>query len=286
MPEGARTFLITGVSSGFGRAFAQAALDAGHTVIGTVRSATAVADFERLAPGRAVGRTLDLGAGAATGHQATAVVADAEAAAGPVDVLVANAGYGHEGTFEESSMEQLRDQFEVNVFGAVAVMKAVLPGMRQRRRGHILAVTSVGGLIPSPTLSFYAGSKFALEGITRSLALEVARFGVKVTAIEPGAFRTNWSAGSMRRTERRVADYDELIDPVSAARAGYNGSQPGDPAKAAAAVLRLVELEQPPAHLLFGSDALGAVTGALRQFADEVGQYRELTVSTDVDATT
>jgi NAD(P)-dependent dehydrogenase (short-subunit alcohol dehydrogenase family) len=284
MPEGAKTFLITGVSSGFGRAFAQAALEAGHTVIGTVRSTSAVTGFERLVPGRAVGRVLDLGAGLASDLQAEAVVADAESTVGPIDVLVANAGYGHEGTFEESSVEQLRDQFAVNVFGAVAVMKAVLPGMRQRRRGHILAVTSVGGLIPSPTLSFYAGSKFALEGITRSLALEVARFGVKVTAIEPGAFRTNWSGESMRRSERSIADYDEFIDPVSAARAGYNGSQPGDPAKAAAAVLRLLELDKPPAHLLLGSDALGAATTALRQFADEVDQYRELTMSTDFGA--
>jgi NADP-dependent 3-hydroxy acid dehydrogenase YdfG len=178
MPEGAKTFLITGVSSGFGRAFAQAALEAGHTVIGTVRSTSAVTGFERLVPGRAVGRVLDLGAGLASDLQAEAVVADAESTVGPIDVLVANAGYGHEGTFEESSMEQLRDQFAVNVFGAVAVMKAVLPGMRQRRRGHILAVTSVGGLIPSPTLSFYAGSKFALEGITRSLAVRPGLGGV------------------------------------------------------------------------------------------------------------
>jgi NAD(P)-dependent dehydrogenase (short-subunit alcohol dehydrogenase family) len=285
MPEDTKTFLITGVSSGFGRAFAQAALEAGHTVIGTVRTASAVTEFEQFAPGRAAGRLLNLGIGLESDRAAEAVVADAESTIGPIDVLVASAGYGHEGTFEESSMEQLRDQFAVNLFGAVAVMKAVLPGMRQRRRGHILAVTSVGGLIPSPTLSFYAGSKFALEGITRSLALEVARFGVKVTAIEPGAFRTNWSGGSMRRSERSIADYDELIGPVSAARAGYNGSQPGDPAKAAAAVLRLIEMDKPPAHLLLGSDALSAVTSALRQFADEVDQYRELTVSTDFGAT-
>jgi NAD(P)-dependent dehydrogenase (short-subunit alcohol dehydrogenase family) len=280
-----KTFLITGVGSGLGRAFAQAALQAGHTVVGTVRTTAAISEFERLAPGRAMGRTLNVGADPGSDREAEAVVADAENTAGPIDVLIANAGYGHEGTVEESSMDELRDQFAVNVFGPVALMKAVLPGMRARRQGHILAITSVGGLIPAPTLAFYNGSKFALEGITRSLAAEVAGFGVKVTAVEPGAFRTDWSGRSMHRSKRSIADYDEIIGPISTARAGFNGNQPGDPDKAATAILRLLELDDPPTHLLLGTDALAGVTGTLRRFGEEIERHRELTLSTDYGTT-
>ncbi|WP_033341526.1 oxidoreductase [Catenuloplanes japonicus] len=270
---------ITGVRGGLGRAFAEAALADGHTVVGTVRTGDAVAEFERLAPGRAIGRVLDVGAG--TDHLAQALVADVEATAGAIDVLIANAGYGHEGSFEESSMDELRAQFAVNVFGPVALMKAVLPGMRVRRRGHIITITSVGGLVPGPTLSFYNGSKFALEGITRALAAEVAAFGVRVTAVAPGAFRTEWSGRSMVRATRGIADYDGLVDRISAARAAFNGSQPGDPARAAAAVMRLISLAEPPVQLLLGSDALAGVTTALQASGEQIARNRDLTLSTD-----
>jgi NAD(P)-dependent dehydrogenase (short-subunit alcohol dehydrogenase family) len=275
-----RTILITGVSSGLGRAFAEGALVAGHTVVGTVRSADGVASFEALAPGRAFGRILDI----TQDSKVTEVIADAEQHLAPIDVVVASAGYGHEGTLEESTMTDLRRQFDVNVFGTVAVLKAVLPGMRQRRQGRIIVVTSVGGLIPSPTLSLYNGSKFALEGITRSLAAEVARFGIQVTAIEPGAFRTDWSGHSMRRTARTIPDYDDLIGPISAARAAYNGNQPGDPRKAADALLKLIDCSNPPTHLLLGTDAIAAVTQAQAAFTDEIEQWNELSSSTDYAA--
>jgi NAD(P)-dependent dehydrogenase (short-subunit alcohol dehydrogenase family) len=275
-----RTFLITGVSSGFGRAFAQRAVAAGHRVVGTVRSTDAAAAFEQLAPGHTFARVLDI----THDDEVEAVTAAIEHDIAPIDVLIANAGYGHEGTFEESSMADLREQFAVNVFGTVAVMKAVVPGMRQRRRGHIIVITSVGGLVPSPTLSFYNGSKFAMEGITRSLAPEVARFGIHVTAVEPGAFRTDWSGRSLRRAARSITDYDELLDPISAARAGFNGKQPGDPAKAGDAILQLIDADEPPTHLLLGSDAASSITRALDQYASEVDQWRELTHSTDFDA--
>jgi len=272
-----RTILITGVSSGLGRAFAEGALTAGHTVVGTVRSADAVASFEALAPGRAFARILDI----TCDNKVAEVIADVERHVAPVDVLVASAGYGHEGTFEESTMADLRRQFEVNVFGTVSVLKAVLPGMRQRRRGCIIVVTSVGGLVPSPTLSVYNGSKFAMEGITRSLAAEVARFGIQVTAVEPGAFRTDWSGRSMQRTARTIPDYDDLIGPISAARAAHNGNQPGDPRKAAGALLKLIDSSNPPAHLLLGTDAVAAVTTANAAFTNEIKQWSELSSSTD-----
>jgi len=275
-PVTTRTMLITGASSGLGLALARQALASGYTVVGTVRSAQAAADLEGLAPGRAIGRILDVTSDA----EVEDVIQGVECDVAPIDVLIANAGYGHEGTFEESTMAELRRQFDVNVFGAIAVIKAVLPGMRKRRSGHVLVITSVG-LIPSPTLSFYNGSKFALEGITRSLAAEVARFGVHVTAVEPGAFRTDWSGRSMSRAARSVPDYDDLIDPISAARAGYNGSQPGDPARAGEAILQLIGADQPPTHLLLGTDAVAAITASLTAFAAEVRQWQALSESTD-----
>jgi NAD(P)-dependent dehydrogenase (short-subunit alcohol dehydrogenase family) len=272
-----RTLLITGASSGLGQAVARRALAAGHTVIGTVRTDSAAAAFESLVPGRSHARILDV----SRSHDAAAVVAGIEQAVGAIDVLIAAAGYGHEGTIEESSMDELRRQFDVNVFGTVAAIKAVLPGMRERRSGHVITITSVGGLIPSPTLGLYNGSKFALEGITRSLAAEVSRFGIHVTAVEPGAFRTDWSGRSLHRTTRSIADYDEIIDPISAARAGFNGRQPGDPDKAGDALLRLIELPDPPTHLLLGSDAYHAVTDAIATFGEEVEKWRDLTLDTD-----
>ncbi|SNS62173.1 Short-chain dehydrogenase [Actinacidiphila glaucinigra] len=190
-----RTFFITAVGSGLGRAFAQEALAAGHRVIGTVRRPDQVAEFEALAPGRATGRVLDV-----TDEDAVvAVVDEAERNVGPIEVLISNAGYGLEGTVEESSMGDLRRQFDVNVFGSVAVIKAVLPHMRRRRGGHIFSVSSMAGLTALPGVAFYGASKFAMEGVTASLAQEVAGFGIRVTSLALGSFRTDWAGRSMVR---------------------------------------------------------------------------------------
>ncbi|ABX18216.1 oxidoreductase [Burkholderia multivorans] len=272
-----KLLLITGVSSGFGRALAQAALEAGHTVVGTVRSEQAAREFEALGAPRAVARVLDL-----TDFDAIeGVVAEIERTVGAIDVLVNNAGYGHEGVMEESPLSELRRQFDVNVFGAVAMMKAVLPFMRMRRRGHIVNITSMGGHITMPGLTYYCGSKFALEGISDALRQEVAPLGIAVTAVAPGSFRTDWAGRSMVRTPRSIADYDGLFDPVRAARVARSGKQPGDPHKAARAILAVLAAEQPPAHLLLGSDALGLVTQRLSAWQDEIRAWEALTVSTD-----
>ncbi|PRE69587.1 short-chain dehydrogenase/reductase [Burkholderia multivorans] len=272
-----RILLITGVSSGFGRALAQAALEAGHTVVGTVRSEQAAREFEALGAPRAVARVLDV-----TDFDAIeGVVAEIERTVGAIDVLVNNAGYGHEGVMEESPLSELRRQFDVNVFGAVAMMKAVLPFMRMRRRGHIVNITSMGGHITMPGLTYYCGSKFALEGISDALRQEVAPLGIAMTAVAPGSFRTDWAGRSMVRTPRSIADYDGLFDPVRAARVARSGKQPGDPHKAARAILAVLAAEQPPAHLLLGSDALGLVTQRLSAWQDEIRAWEALTVSTD-----
>ena len=272
-----KTFFITGVSSGFGRALAEAALAAGHQVIGTVRSEQARAAFDASLPGRAFGYVLDV-----TQFDAIErVVAQAQAAAGPVAVLVNNAGYGHEGIMEESTMDEMRRQFDVNVFGAVAMMKAFLPYFRERRRGHIVNITSMGGFITMPGIAYYAGSKFALEGISEVVGKEVRQFGVHVTAVAPGSFRTDWAGRSMVRSERSISDYDQLFDPIRDTRAQRSGKQPGDPAKAAQAILALVDSAEPPAHLLLGSDALTLVREKLAQLSDEFNAWETLTRSTD-----
>ncbi|HET6500822.1 MAG TPA: oxidoreductase [Amycolatopsis sp.] len=272
-----RTFLITGVSTGLGRAFATGALEAGHTVVGTVRRPADADAFRALADGRAHARILDVTDEAAVAE----TVAEVERTLGPVDVLIANAGYGHEGLIEESSMADLRRQFEVNVFGAVATIKAVLPGMRTRRRGHIFTVTSMGGLTTFPGLGFYHGSKYALEGITETLAKEVRGFGVHVTAIEPGGFRTDWAGRSMVRAERGIGDYDSLFDPLRATREAGSGRQLGNPALAAAALLRVIDAPDPPVHLLLGSDALRLVSAGRAAVEEDFRTWESLSRSTD-----
>ncbi|KVE92967.1 short-chain dehydrogenase [Burkholderia vietnamiensis] len=269
--------LITGVSSGFGRALAQQALAAGYTVVGTVRSDDARRAFEALAPQAAIGRVLDV----TDFERIDRVVADLEASVGPVDVLVNNAGYGHEGIMEESPLAELRRQFDVNVFGAVAMMKAVVPFMRARRRGRILNITSMGGHVTMPGIAYYCGSKFALEGISEALGKELAPFGVAVTAVAPGSFRTDWAGRSMTRTPRSIADYDALFDPVRQARERNSGRQLGDPVKAAQAMLAVIEADAPPAHLLLGSDALRLVRAKWAALQDDIRAWEPLTVSTD-----
>jgi NAD(P)-dependent dehydrogenase (short-subunit alcohol dehydrogenase family) len=274
-----KIFLISGVNSGLGRAFAQGALEAGHRVIGTVRRQEDADAFASFAPDRARALRLDVTDFASI----PLAVAAAERDVGPIDVLVNNAGYGHEGALEESSMDDLQRQFAANVFGPVAMMQAVLPSMRKRRRGHIVNVTSMGGFITMPGLSFYCGSKFALEGISEALGKEVAAFGIKITTLAPGQFRTDWAGRSMDRTPRSIADYDAVMDPIRAARQAKSGNQPNDPTKAAQALLAIVEDQNPPARLFLGEDALGLVDQKLDDMRAEVTRWETLSRSTGFD---
>jgi NAD(P)-dependent dehydrogenase (short-subunit alcohol dehydrogenase family) len=272
-----KLFLITGVSSGFGEAFAEAALNAGHRVVGTVRNTQARERFEAMAPGRAIAVVLDV-----TDFPAIdPAIARIENEIGNIEVLINNAGYGHEGVMEESPLDEMRRQFDVNVFGAVAMMRAVLPFMRRRRNGHIINITSMGGFITMPGIAYYCDSKFALEGISEVLAKEVKGLGIKVTAVAPGSFRTDWAGRSMVRTERSIADYDALFDPIRAAREEKSGRQTGDPKKAASAMLALVDAENPPVHLLLGTDALSLVRTKIETMSSEIDAWEELTRSTD-----
>ncbi|HEJ7919743.1 oxidoreductase [Serratia marcescens] len=273
----AKTILITGVSSGFGQALAREALAVGHRVVGTVRNSGALQAFGALDTQRAFGYLLDV----TDVERIDEVVGEIESAVGPIDVLVNNAGYGHEGILEESPLAELRRQFDVNVFGAVAMIKAVLPGMRQRRRGHIINITSMGSFITLPGISYYCGSKFALEGISETLSKELVPFNIHVTAVAPGSFRTDWAGRSMVRSPRRLPDYDALFEPVRQARQEKSGKQLGDPVKAAHAMLALIESQTPPTHLLLGSDALSLVRQKLEALGKEIEQWEQLTRSTD-----
>lgn len=272
-----QTILITGVSSGFGLSLAKMALADGHTVVGTVRKAEDAKAFEALKSGKAHARILDVTHIA----EIAPCVADIETKIGAIDVLVNNAGYGHEGILEEATLEEVRHQFEVNVFGPVALIQAVLPAMRQRRAGRILNVTSMGGFITLPGLSLYHGSKFALEGISESLGKEVRDLGIFVTAIEPGGFRTDWAGRSMTRVARRIADYDAVFNPLRERRKNYSGKQLGDPDKAARAMLEVMASDNPPAHLLLGSDANRMVNEKLESWGKEREAWMKVTLSTD-----
>ncbi|GAB7126985.1 oxidoreductase [Silvimonas sp. JCM 19000] len=272
-----KTVLITGVSSGFGRAFAVALLAAGHRVIGTVRKPEACAEFAALHPHNAHAVVLDVTDFAAI----EPTVAQLQNQFGPIDVLINNAGYGHEGTLEESPLHELIAQFNTNVFGAVAMIKAVLPTMRQCRKGHIINVTSMGGFITMPGIAYYCGSKFALQGISDTLVQELRGLGIHVTALAPGSFRTDWAGRSMVRSERSIADYDALFDPIRAAREAKSGKQLGDPAKAGQMLVDLIAHNAPPAQLLLGSDALGLVRTRLDALRAEIDQWQAVTRSTD-----
>jgi NAD(P)-dependent dehydrogenase (short-subunit alcohol dehydrogenase family) len=272
-----KTLFITGVSTGFGRTLSEAALAAGHRVVGTLRDEAARAAFDKLSPGKSFGKILDV-----TNIAAIAPLVDSiEREIGPIDVLVNNAGYGHEGLIEEASIEDMRRQFEVNVFGAVAVIQAVLPHMRKRRAGRILNITSMGGIVTFPGVGIYHGSKFALEGISETLGKEVKSLGIHVTAVAPGGFRTDWAGRSLVRAERKIADYDELFEPLRKRRQEMSGKQVGDPAKAAQAMLQLIASDNPPAHLLLGSDALNFVREKLAALESDIDGWEKVTLSTD-----
>ncbi|HPG88627.1 MAG TPA: oxidoreductase [Hyphomicrobium sp.] len=272
-------WVITGVSTGFGRALAEAVLAKGDSVTGTVRNDNAKQEFERLKPGSATAVLLDVTDAAAV-HR---VIKDIASVSGGIDVLVNNAGYGFEGAIEEATLDQVRHQFEVNVFGAVSVIQAALPDMRRRKSGHIVNITSMGGLAAFPGVGIYNGSKYALEGISQALAKEVQPLGIKVTIVEPGSFRTDWAGRSMVHVETKIADYEATAGTFRKSLAQRNGKQAGDPRKAAEAIIAAVEAEQPPLHLLLGPDALRLVGEKLGALQSEILKWAPLSGSTNFD---
>ncbi|MDA4087923.1 3-oxoacyl-[acyl-carrier-protein] reductase FabG [Mycolicibacterium hassiacum DSM 44199] len=259
MTEQSKVWFITGASRGFGREWAIAALDRGDRVAATARDLATLDDLaarygEALLPIR-----LDVTDRAAD----FAAVARAHEHFGRLDVVVNNAGYGHFGFVEELTEQEARDQIETNLFGALWVTQAALPYLRAQRGGHILQVSSVGGVTAFPNLGIYHASKWALEGLSQSLAQEVASFGIRVTLIEPAGFATDW-AGSSARRSTPLPDYGQVHAEADRARS-RRVARPGDPKASAAAVLRIVDAEDPPLRVFFGELPLQLVRADYEQ---------------------
>ena len=270
-------WLITGCSTGFGHDLAERVLARGWRAVVTARDKTRVADLVRKAEDRALAVDLDV----TNNEQITAAVNAAEKRFGRIDVLVNNAGYGYQSTIEEGEDAEIRAQFEANVFGLFAMTRAVLPGMRSRRKGHVLNITSVAGLVGFPGSGYYAASKHAVEGMSDALAAECEPLGIKVTCIEPGPFRTDWAGRSLRQTPNRIADYADTAGARLKGTAAGSGKQPGDPVRAAEAMIRITETENPPRHLVLGAFGIDAVTAKLRKSLAEVEAWRETSLATD-----
>lgn len=260
-----KRIVITGVSSGLGRAMADEALSRGHVVIGTLRKEDQRQEFEAIKPGFSIGRLLDV-----TNTEAFAgFVNDIETDIGPIDVVINNAGYGLRGTVEELDLDRLKSQFDVNVFAPIALTQAVLPAMRARRAGHIVNIVSQGAIITFPGLGAYHGSKAALLGLNDTLAKEVTPLGIHVTAILPGLYGTDWNRRSSESEGSKIDDYAEVLKPAGEL-------DWGDPAALGRAVLDAIEMAQPPAHLLVGPSALKNVRKRFAEWTAEIDRWEEL----------
>ncbi|MFO1153778.1 MAG: oxidoreductase [Rhodospirillales bacterium] len=273
-----RVWLITGCSTGFGRELVRQVLERGQAVVATARDPAVLQEFA--AHPRAAVIPLDV----TVPEQIAAAVRAAEARFGRIDVLVNNAGYGYLAAIEEGDEDEVRAMFETNVFGLANMTKAVLSGMRTRRSGHIVNISSVGGLVGLPGVGYYNATKFAVEGLSEALAKEVQPLGIKVIIVEPGPFRTDWAGRSLKVPAHPIADYAETAGARVSAIRGYSGQQPGDPARAATAMIEAVECANPPLHLLLGAVAYGMVTEKLKSFAAAMESWRDVSLATDFPA--
>lgn len=269
-------WLVTGVGSGLGRALAEAALARGDRVVGTVRREEARRAFETAAPDRARGLILDV---TQEGGPAR-IVAQAEEWLGGIDRLVNNAGFGMVGAIEETGLDQARALFEVNLFGPLAMLQAVLPGMRARRAGHVVNITSVSGFAPWAGTGIYGASKYAFECIGQTLAQEVAPLGIRVTNVAPGGFRTGFAGKALAEAERSLADYAATAHRAGPVLREKAGSEQGDPARAAQAILRALDAPEPPLHLFLGEDALHYAGDQLAFVARQMDAWKSLSLST------
>ena len=274
------TWLITGCSSGLGRAFAAAALERGHDVVVTARDVAKVQDLAHAHPDHALALPLDV----TDDEQVAAAVSAAEERFGGVDVLVNNAGYGYRAAVEEGPDEDVRQLFETHVFGSVRTIKAVLPGMRARHSGTIVNISSIGARISPEGSGYYSAVKAALEALTLSLRKEVAPLGITAMVVEPGGFRTDFAGRSLTQAATPIDDYAETAGKRRKEHDTVHGKQPGDPAKAATALIDVVESGRAPYLLLLGNDASNAFRSALDALRDDVDAWEQVSRSTDFDS--
>lgn len=268
-------WLITGCSTGFGRELARALLRRGHGVVVTARNPASLDEFA--AAENAMVAALDV----TVPIQIADIVQQAMTRFGHIDVLVNNAGYGYLSAVEEGEDEEVRAMFETNVFGLANMTKAILPGMRARGRGHIVNISSVGGLIGFPGIGYYNATKFAVEGLSEALAKETAPLGIRVTVVEPGPFRTDWSSRSLKTPKVAIDDYAQSAGARRAAIQNYSGTQQGDPVRGAEAIINAVESPESPFHLLLGRSAYEMVAVKLKEFNTEIEKWRDVSFGAD-----
>jgi len=271
-----KVWLITGASRGLGRAFTEAALKTGDCVVATARNPEQLVELES-SYGETI-RTVQLDV--TNEAQAKAAFEAAIASFGGLDVLVNNAGYGYVCPVEDTSLADFRAQVEANLFGVIIMTKAVLPYFRKRRAGHIIQVTSIAGRLGPAGRAPYAAAKFGVEGFSESLSKEIGPLGVKVTIIEPGGFRTDFAGSSTELREGR-SEYDSTVGASVRFQRNYNGKQPGDPAKAAAALLHIASLSDPPLRVLLGSDSYAAAEKSALERLESDRKWKDFSLSTD-----
>jgi NAD(P)-dependent dehydrogenase (short-subunit alcohol dehydrogenase family) len=274
------TWLVTGCSTGLGRALAEAVIATGHNAVVTARDANKVADLAEGNTDRVLALSLDVTDGA----QVTKAVTQAEKKFGGIDVLVNNAGYGYRAAVEEGDDPDIRQLFETQFFGAVAMIKAVLPGMRARRSGAIVNISTIGVQIMPAGSGYYAASKAALEAMSGALYGELKPLGISVTVVEPGAFRTDFAGRSLTQSSTVIDDYAETAGKRRKEHDTVHGTQPGDPAKAAQAIMTAAASDEPPAFLLLGNDALNTYRRLAEARLDTIKKWEHVSTSTDIDA--
>jgi NAD(P)-dependent dehydrogenase (short-subunit alcohol dehydrogenase family) len=270
-------WFITGCSTGFGHALAKLVIARGWRAVVTARNKSRLAELVQGFDKTTLALDLDV----TDADQVKAAAKSAEERFGRIDVLVNNAGYGYQSTIEEGDEAEIRAQFDANVFGLFAMTRAVLPGMRKRRSGHVINISSVAGFIGLPGSGYYAASKHAVEGWSDALAAEGEPIGIKVTCVEPGAFRTDWAGRSLKQTPNLIAEYADTAGVRLRNTVAGSGKQPGDPVRAAEAMIRITELVKAPRHLVLG--AVG-IEQALKKWSGnlaEVEQFREIGLSAD-----
>ena len=272
-----RVWFITGSSTGFGRVLAEMLLKRGERVAVTARNPDQIQDLVGCYKDRGLALALDVN----QPKQVASSVAAAEKFFGQIDVLVNNAGYGYLAAVEEGEADEVRAMFETNFFGLVAVTKAVLPGMRARGAGHIVNISSIGGLVANPSVGYYAATKFAVEGLSEALAKEVEPLGIRVTAIEPGPFRTDWAGRSLKVAKGSIPEYEGTAGERSREIAERSGKQPGDPVRAAEAIITIVEADQPPRNLFLGKRAVDMAREKLTYLSGTIEQWEALSLGTD-----
>ena len=270
-------WFITGCSTGLGRALAQRVLEHGHRAVVTARNTKQVEGIAAAHPEACLAPSLDVNDRA----QIADTVALAEERFGRIDVLVNNAGYGYLAAVEEGDEAEVRAMFETNFFGLVALTKQVLPGMRARGRGHIINISSVGGLVGNPSSGYYNATKFAVEGLSEALAKEVEPLGIRVTAIEPGPFRTDWSGRSLKVARNPLSAYAATAGARRAEITRNYGKQPGDPVRAADAIIKVVESPTPPLNLILGKNGLDRVRAKLIKLMTTIDEWEAVTLGAD-----